>query len=265
MGRPAGSKNKPRAPTASGSAPIDHNQSKAKDEGLTDDQMQKLFQNHLRQYEKALEVKKAAAVAFLNVCKLAKSEGTKIEDIKTAILLKSEEGNAVLQARVEAELRVARWMGAPVGSQFEMFADTDRTPSDEKAEAEGKRDGLAGRDFSNAYKPGSRLYESYRSGYDEGQKVNIAGIRQKDGEEFDRTNHDQAAADEAHSLPDPTIAETIHAADPFGDGVGDLTDRDLPLDPEASANQTANSTPISNGRKRNGRGGSKDAEPVTAA
>ncbi len=274
-GRPPGSRNKPRAPTASGSQPIDHNQSKAQDEGLTVEQQQKLFHQFVAKGRPI-----AAQIASLGgelraIYSQAKAElgddgktqvkfAIEVRDPQDAKKI-SDKKMAKAEARWRNEATAAKWLGAPMGTQWHFFED--RTPSVEKAFEAGKRDGLAGADMSKDWIPGTPQYERYRDGYAEGQKVNIAGIRQKDGEEFDQAQserYDATLADSDTSDPLGDGTETSLRTEAGDDPFGEVGNTDA-LDPEASTNAVANVTPISNGRSKRSRGGKPEAEPVTAA
>lgn len=140
-------------------------------EQLNDDQLQVLFFQHKNMIGQRLAAKKKADAEFKNACKIAKAELGKnaVEDIKLAAELDTEEGEAILKDRIERQLRVARWMGASVGTQFAMF-DEDRTPAADRAEAEGKRDGLEGKPRKCDYAPSTEQYRKYMAGYDKGQE-----------------------------------------------------------------------------------------------
>jgi hypothetical protein len=188
---------------------------------MTDDQKAKLFFNHKRAYEAALAVKKKADADFKNACKLAKSEGTKIEDIRLAIELESDEGDTALKARLEAQLRIARWMGSPVGTQADMFGGVDRTPSVDMAYDDGKRDGLAGRDFSPKYAPGTAQYGRYREGHADGQAVNLSGIKPIDPDDI------LARAPQPDHLAEEPDSDEDRGARDFRAGIGGVVPADL--------------------------------------
>jgi hypothetical protein len=181
MARPKGSKNKPKVvPTSDGAATPEHNAAPVTQADLSEDQRQALFFRHRRDYKAVLAKKKETDAAFKQACKLIKSEGTELEDIKLSIQLEAEEGDAKLKARMEAQLRIARYMGSSVGTQFDMFAEPDRTPSVDRAYADGKRDGLAGETARAIYANPSEQYERYMAGWHAGQAVCAAGIKQLD-------------------------------------------------------------------------------------
>lgn len=141
---------------------------------LSDDDLQALFWQHKRAYVEALARKKDADAKFKNVCKTAKAElgDGSVEDIKTAIELETEEGEARISDRLKRVLRVSRWAGASIGTQFDMFDEgADKTPADDRAFAEGKRDGLKGEPRKTDYHPSTSQYRRYMDGYQVGQEA----------------------------------------------------------------------------------------------
>lgn len=183
MGRPKGSKNKPKAEAAAGdlagTAPKTV-------EDMTDEQRQVLFFDWKKRYEAALGKKKEADAAFKNVCKQARAElgSSAVLDIKDAIALADDGENAeeALRAEIERKLRVARWMGAELGAQFDMFGadpQPNRTPAVDKAFEDGKRAGLQGADMVSPHAPSTPQGQSWIRGYHKG-----SAIRRKTDEEI---------------------------------------------------------------------------------
>lgn len=100
-----------------------------------------------------------------------------IRDFRTSLQLETPEGEARVKERMEAQLRVARWMAKSVGTQASFLDDDDRTPATERAYAEGKRDGLAGDPCKPAYAPELEQYREYMRGFHDGQAVLARGIK----------------------------------------------------------------------------------------
>jgi len=151
--------------TDAGPAPAGHNE-------FTDEELQALFFQHKSLFETRLAAKKKADADFKNACKLIKSEGgkTQVADIKTAIRLDTDEGEADVKSELENTLRVARWMGASIGSQFEMF-DEDRTPAVDRAFDEGKRAGMKGEPRKPPHDPSTPQYATWMEGYGVGNEA----------------------------------------------------------------------------------------------
>ena len=162
-GRPKGSKNKPK---------IIENPGPGHNSELTDEQLQVLVFQHKKEYAAALVKKKEADAALKNVCKKAKAElgAGAMDDIKLAMELDSDEGQARLREKMEREARVARWFGMDVGTQGSLFGE-DRAPRDEKIRAEGKRAGLAGVQRIPPTHYAQQDAEHWYLGYDDGQKA----------------------------------------------------------------------------------------------
>lgn len=146
-------------------------------EPLSDEQRQAIFFGHKKLYEKELARKKAADAAFKVACKLIKSENTKVADIKLAIELEDPEGSTEMRERFERQLEVARWVGAEVGTQFQLFED--RTPIDDRVRADGKRDGLKGLKCEPPKSLPGNLMSVYADGWAEGQAVLASKITQQ--------------------------------------------------------------------------------------
>lgn len=173
---------------------IGHNSKKAQ-VPLTDEQRQSLALQWKRQYEPSLAAKKKSASDHSNLCKKIKAElgDDGVDLIKEMILAETEEGEEELQKRVERQLRAARYMAASLGSQFEMF-DQDRTPSVDRARAEGKRDGMAGVPMKPQYDPSVPQYDQYVEGYQEGQKAIFNIQREDDAALFEAAESGEEAA-----------------------------------------------------------------------
>jgi ribosome modulation factor len=186
MGRTRGSRNRPKDDAADSAKP--------NNAPLTDEQQQALFFEHQKAYKAALEKKKAADAAFKNQCKLIKSEGTSVKDIKAAIDLESEGGEERLREEIERKHRIARWLGLPVGTQPSFFDEADRTPSIDKAMADGKRAGLKGESATPPKHYGGQQQGAWMEGWHEGQAVLMNRMGQK---------HDEQRAQDAADFDKP--------------------------------------------------------------
>ena len=155
---------------------------------LTDDQRQALFFSWKRKYETALAKKRESDSALKLVAKQAKAElgDDAVKSIKDAILLDTEEGDALLRAEIERVMRVARWMNIPFGSQAELFTDfTDRRPAVDRARAEGKKAGMEGLPMKPPYANTLPQFDQWVEGWHEGQTAIFNIQRTQDAEIFD--------------------------------------------------------------------------------
>jgi hypothetical protein len=168
---------RPKKDKADSSAP------KQTAENISDDQLQALFFQSKRDYEKMLGLKKKADADFKNCCKRIKAELGKrgVDEIKLAVLLDTDSGEADAKADIESTIRVMRWMGIPVGTQGDLFPDNDPTPITDRAFAEGRRHALAGQSRENPHHHTTEAARSYEAGYDKGQGEKItSGIKPLD-------------------------------------------------------------------------------------
>lgn len=151
-------------------------------EGISDDQLYSLTEQHRQKYELLLDARHKANKALIDYGKIIKSDlgATGLQDIKDIICLDTPEGEASMKAEMERKARVMRWMGCPIGSQGALFGEPDRTPIEDRAKAEGKRQGLAGENNSNPHHHTTAAHRAHNDGYGEGQAVNAAGIKRLD-------------------------------------------------------------------------------------
>lgn len=154
-------------------------------EGISDDQLYSLTEQHRQKYEMVLEAKNKANKALIDLGKIIKADlGAKgLQDIKDLISLDTPEGEASMKAEVERRVRLLRWMQVPIGSMGDMFAGTDRTPIKDRAFAEGKRQGLAGESINNPHHHTTEAHRALQSGYDAGQAINAGGIKKLEPDE----------------------------------------------------------------------------------
>lgn len=134
----------------------------------------------------AAEAKKDDAVAAIrNIRKQIKAElgADGVDLVKDMIALESDGGEAKIRAAMERQLRAARYMAVPLGSQFEMFED--RMPAEDRAHAEGKRDAMTDQPLRNPYDPSVPQHNSYAEGWHAGQTAKVEAQRKRDADVFD--------------------------------------------------------------------------------
>ena len=143
-------------------------------QALDDDQRQILFDQHVTNYKNRLAAKKKSDADLKNACKLAKAElgKTAVMEIKLAIEFETEEGEGAIKDRLEATLRIARWVGSWIGTQAEMFGDgVDRTPAADRAYDEGKRAGRKGEPAKPPHSPETEQYRRWLDGHADGNEA----------------------------------------------------------------------------------------------
>lgn len=131
MGRPKGSSNKPKTNGAV------HTNGGT----LTDDEKRALTLHHKRLYEAADALVERAKDDRKAVADQAKADLGKgaLADIKDMMACADDKK---VKAQIERHMRLAQWMGVPIGFQVDMFAD--RRPIEDKWADEGKTAGMSG-------------------------------------------------------------------------------------------------------------------------
>lgn len=133
MARPKESKNKANGESKKNG--VGHNS------GLTDAESRALTLHHKRLYEAAdalVECAKADRKAVADLARADLGKGA-VADIKDLI---GAGDDKKIKAKLDREMRIARWAGIPIGFQVDMF--TDRRPAEEKWAEEGRTAGMAG-------------------------------------------------------------------------------------------------------------------------
>lgn len=133
MGRPRGSSNKPKT-NGNGAAHTNGGT-------LTDDEKRALTLHHKRLYEAADALVERAKDDRKAVADQAKADLGKgaLADIKDMMACADDKK---VKAQIERHMRLATWMGVPIGFQVDMFAD--RRPIEDKWADEGKTAGMSG-------------------------------------------------------------------------------------------------------------------------
>lgn len=152
---------------------------KMKNSELSEDEKRALLFQHEKEYTRLLAAKKAADAAFKNGCKLAKAEcgKTAVDDIKDIIALREPGGEVAMRDRIDRQLKLARYINAPVGHQF-TFTEDMRPATDQAFEA-GKIQGLAGGDMTPPYAQSLPQYQRWLEGWHAGQEVLTSDFRTK--------------------------------------------------------------------------------------
>lgn len=96
---------------------------------------------------------------------------TVITGFRTADSLSDEKGEKKLKDRIEQQLRIARWLGVPIGTQTDLFPEIDRTPIGDRAFAAGKMAGLAGDSAKPPHDPSTEAYRRWMDGHAEGNET----------------------------------------------------------------------------------------------
>lgn len=219
---------RPKKPRAAKAAPPANGSKKGDNGGppLTFDEERALFLHH-RELIETQETKLAAIKLVLDKLYAdAKVDGkfTKEEFRIARDLAASPKREAKVQGDVRKRLRVARFIGHPMGAQFDLFEAPDRTPAVERAYDAGKQASMENRPRRPPYSPEVPQYEEWMSGYNAHQEMLAAGFKRPadvgaDGERIEsgtfvpRSAFSKAAAEAgvigpgADPRPEPPAAE----------------------------------------------------------
>lgn len=165
----ASKKNQPRSGSKKNqpAAGVGHNI-----EAVDDDIRRAEFVRCVVQMEEAKDVTAEAKSAEKTLYDVFKEKGLSKKDIDYAIRLRKGDDAETVE-RVRREQLLARWINHPVGTQAELFAGViDRTPSVDRAFAEGRLHGLEGKGpLSPPYAPSTEQYRSYCEGWHAAQST----------------------------------------------------------------------------------------------
>jgi ribosome modulation factor len=168
--------------TATGGNGVGHNSK------LTDDERRALTLHHLGLYVAAdalVERAKTDRKAIADQARADLGKGV-MSDIRDMIVAKDEK---TAKGNIERALRVARWMGLPVGTQVSMFD----LPVDDRAKSDGTTAGMEGKICDPPRHFAVAQHQDWIAGWHEGQQI-LAGAFKKLGTQPPAAPAQQAAA-----------------------------------------------------------------------
>jgi hypothetical protein len=136
---------------------------------LTEDEEKALFFHHLRKREECDARVKEAQADKKSAGKLAQADGLAIADLDYASRALNAEDKKTITDRFGSFGRILNWLGLLPGYQSDLF--TDRQPAIERITGEGELAGLAARERTSGYGPGSDEDRAWLTGYDRGQEI----------------------------------------------------------------------------------------------
>lgn len=150
--------------------------------GLTENQERALFFDHLNKIQASKEELEKMKASHARLFKAAKADGINKKDLEYALRLRADDSNGeeLLEER-RREIRIAKWLQHPVGTQIDLF-DADRSTAEEKAFELGKNAGMEGETCIAPYDGSSKQAQAWIKGWHEGQAA-IFAIRKKKTEE----------------------------------------------------------------------------------
>jgi ribosome modulation factor len=185
---------------------------------LTEDEQRALTYSWKKKWEAQQAVVAKAKSDLRAIEDGAKSELGKnaVKDIKEMILIEMPGGNASVQAAIERQLKLARWVNSPVGSQFEFFED--RTPAEDRAFEEGKTAGLMGLPRKSPYHPSLPQHQRWIDGWHAGNEVLLSDFQSKlkplGTKDGTATDPDQMDLSERNDLPPEGAGNDADVSDP---------------------------------------------------
>lgn len=143
---------------------------------LSDDQKRESFLHHRTAWNGWQGKVKALAEIEKGVKKALKADGFTVEEFKVADDLTTVKGEAKVKASVETRLRVAAWIGHPMGAQMDLFAKNAKTMTRNPYD-EGKQASMENKPKKPPaeYAIGSDQWAKWIEGYDEHQASIVPG------------------------------------------------------------------------------------------
>jgi hypothetical protein len=181
---------------------------------------------HHRSSWNGLQAKKKALEKIEKDVKAAlKADGYLVQEMVVADQLATLKGELKVTGDVRLRLRVAKWIGHPMGAQMDLFAQVDRTPAVDKAREDGKRAAMEHKRASPPHAPGVPQYTAWLEGFHAEQERQVkAGIKplNEGGTLDDDAGSDEGApgdfeADEEDGEGNPIASASPNPARPLSD------------------------------------------------
>ena len=144
---------------------------------LTDEERRQLFASHRSSWNGWMAKSKALKELEKDVKAALKSDGFTVKQMQIADDLADVKGEAKVKAEVDDRLRVARWVGHPLGAQLDLFEQPDRTPITDRAYEEGRQCSIDNKPAKPKYAPETEAYGSYMAGYHDHQREIVGGMK----------------------------------------------------------------------------------------
>ena len=171
---------KPRTPKAAKPAPASNRSVTTED----NDAIRANFLQHRTHWTAAMNKLALAQNGLKEVVSAAKADGFLKKEFQIADELNgSPKQEAKVTGEVTLRLRVARWMGHPMGNQLDLFAQPDRTPAVESAYDAGKQAAMEHKSASPPHDPSTPQYERWLKGFHDEQGRQVReGIKPLNGD-----------------------------------------------------------------------------------
>jgi hypothetical protein len=107
-----------------------------------------------------------------------KADGFSVKQMQIADDLTTERGEQKIEAEVSDRLKVARWIGHPMGAQLDLFEQPDRTPIVDRAFAAGKTASMENKPAKPPHSPDTEAYRAWMQGYHSHQREIVLGMKE---------------------------------------------------------------------------------------
>ena len=150
----------------------------ARDDNRGDDAIRENFLQHLSEWRQTDAKQKVLDKQWKDIKAALKADGHKVIQMQIAQSLSgSAKKEAKVYGEVEDRLKVARYIGHKLGAQYDLFAQPDRTPGDERWYDEGKQASMENQPKSPPHAPGTVAYTKWMEGYADHQSKIMAGFK----------------------------------------------------------------------------------------
>lgn len=186
-----------------------------------DTEQKALFLQHLPLIEK-LKASVASATGKLRAAyKTAKSEGFTKTDFDDAFSMQTPEAEKASKAKIARKLLIARYMGADMGAQFDLFSEDERVPAADRAFEEGQTASMTKKAFAPPYDPSTEQYRKWAEGWHAHQAELAKGFKKLDTEKAALAKEDGKEPESQIDMPPPagSPAAKKAAADSITSGV----------------------------------------------
>ncbi|MDH3232221.1 MAG: hypothetical protein OEQ29_01750 [Alphaproteobacteria bacterium] len=179
---------------------------------LTNAESEALFFHHLKPIlaQKAVVAKQQTELNRLR--KLCKADGFKLKLVDAAVEMDSAEDESIVVEDLRDRLRVASWLGLPVGHQLDLLDNPDRSPLVDTAYAAGLAAGKLAKARTSPHADSTDAGQAWLRGYDEAQDqakedlktaMDKLNARMKKPKENPIGDHDVKTGEAAGGIPDP--------------------------------------------------------------
>lgn len=180
-------KTDPAAPGGDAAIGPGHNSSKASKLTLNDERA--LFMQHRGPWNSAQAKLAVAEKLLADVVAALKADGFTKKQFELADDLGKPKSEARVHAEVRDRLKVAYFMGHPMGGQLNLFDQPDRTPVVDRAYDEGKSASMQNKAAQPPNAPDTEAYRAYMAGFHDHQREIAGGIKAPSSFEASKLAH----------------------------------------------------------------------------